>query len=124
MQAARAFTLLLAALLVTITTPGSAVAATGPACSDTRPLVFGFLPLVSPEKLVQRFVPLVNYLATQIGTEIRIETSPDFAEFARSCGGRGFTVQHAGELEPALREAIAVDDGPSLVEVRTAGKWV
>jgi phosphonate transport system substrate-binding protein len=83
MQAARALTLLLAALLVTITTPGSAVAAAGPACSDTRPLVFGFLPLVSPEKLVQRFVPLVNYLATQIGTEIRIETAPDFAEFAR-----------------------------------------
>lgn len=50
--------------------------------------------------------------------------NPDFAEFARSCGGRGFSVSTPDDLEPALREALAVDDGPSLVEVQTAGKWV
>ncbi len=50
--------------------------------------------------------------------------NPDFAEFARSCGGEGFTVREPAELEDTLRRAIAIDDGPSLVEVHTAGKWV
>jgi pyruvate oxidase len=50
--------------------------------------------------------------------------NPDFAEFARSCGGHGFTVRQPGELEAALRASIEVDDGPSLVEVHTAGEWV
>ncbi len=50
--------------------------------------------------------------------------NPDFADFARSCGGEGFTVREPGELNEVLSAAIAVDDGPSLVEVHSAGKWV
>ena len=44
-------------------------------------LVFGFLPIVSPERLVRRFSPLVKYLSTELNTEIRMETAPDFAQF-------------------------------------------
>lgn len=44
--------------------------------------------------------------------------NPNFAEYARSCGGAGFRVEKASNLEAALKEALAVD-GPSLVEVIT-----
>jgi thiamine pyrophosphate-dependent acetolactate synthase large subunit-like protein len=50
--------------------------------------------------------------------------NPDFAEFADLCGGRGYRVEHPDELEDALTAALAVDEGPSLVEVRTSGRWV
>ena len=50
--------------------------------------------------------------------------NPDFAAYADLCGGRGFSVTSADQLEPVLAEAIAVTGGPSLVEVRTSGRWV
>ncbi|MGI9611067.1 MAG: thiamine pyrophosphate-binding protein [Acidimicrobiia bacterium] len=50
--------------------------------------------------------------------------NPDFAEYARLCGGTGFTANEPDELAPALAAALAVDDGPSLVEVRTSSRWV
>jgi phosphonate transport system substrate-binding protein len=46
-------------------------------------LVFGFLPILSSEKLVRRFSPLVEYLSAELDTDIRMETAPDFAEFVR-----------------------------------------
>ncbi len=46
-------------------------------------LVFGFLPIVSSERLVRRFSPLVDYLSRELDVEIRMETAPDFAEFLR-----------------------------------------
>jgi phosphonate transport system substrate-binding protein len=46
-------------------------------------LVFGFLPILSSEKLVRRFSPLVEYLSTELDIDIRMETAPDFAEFVR-----------------------------------------
>jgi thiamine pyrophosphate-dependent acetolactate synthase large subunit-like protein len=46
--------------------------------------------------------------------------NPDFAEFARLCGGRGWRVDDPADLREALAAAIAVTDGPSLVEVTTA----
>ena len=46
-------------------------------------LVFGFLPIVSPERLVGRFSPLVKYLSAELNTEIRMETAPDFSQFVR-----------------------------------------
>lgn len=42
--------------------------------------------------------------------------NPDFAEFARSCGGHGARVEDAGDLEGAIREALAYE-GPALVEI-------
>ena len=50
--------------------------------------------------------------------------NPDFAEFARICGGQGFRADAPEELEPALKAALAVTDGPSLVEVRVSARDV
>ncbi len=51
--------------------------------ADRDYLVFGFLPIVSPERLVRRFAPLTEYMSQQLGIEVRMETAPDFAEFLR-----------------------------------------
>lgn len=50
--------------------------------------------------------------------------NPDLAAFADLCGGSGYRVDDPKDLEPALRDALAVEGGPSLVEVRTSGRWV
>lgn len=50
-------------------------------------------------------------------------TNPNFAEFARSCGGMGLRVEKAEQLEAALKEAIA-HPGPALVEVMTDAELV
>ena len=43
--------------------------------------------------------------------------NPDFAEYARLCGGRGYRVDAPGDLAPALRKALN-GGGPALVDVR------
>ncbi len=50
--------------------------------------------------------------------------NPDFAAYAESCGGRGFRVDTRGQLEQALREAMAVTGGPALVEIRSSAQAV
>lgn len=50
--------------------------------------------------------------------------NPDFAEFARLCGARGFRVDRPEDVRPALDEALAVADGPSLVEIVTSARDV
>jgi phosphonate transport system substrate-binding protein len=70
----------LLALAVHLQTPGAAFAAGE---DPRRPLVFGFLPIVSPEKLVRRFEPLVDHLTETLGVPIVLETAPDYAEFVR-----------------------------------------
>jgi thiamine pyrophosphate-dependent acetolactate synthase large subunit-like protein len=42
--------------------------------------------------------------------------NPDFAEYARLCGGLGIRVERVEELPSALDQALAAD-GPSLVEI-------
>ncbi len=49
--------------------------------------------------------------------------NPDFAAFAELCGGRGFRVDEPDDLESALVRALRVNDGPSLVEIRTSPRW-
>jgi len=44
------------------------------------------------------------------------EPVPDYAAWARGCGGKGVHVDKPGDLEPALREAFA-HAGPALVDV-------
>ncbi len=44
--------------------------------------------------------------------------NPNFAEFARNCGGHGAHVEDAAELDGALETAIAYD-GPALIEIIT-----
>ena len=46
-------------------------------------LIFGFLPILSPQKLVARFGPLTDYLAKQLGKPVRLETAANYAEFVR-----------------------------------------
>lgn len=53
------------------------------ACQAASPLVFGILPFISAEQLVIRFSPLVQYLSDNLGVPVRLETAPDFVEFAR-----------------------------------------
>ena len=43
-------------------------------------------------------------------------TNPDFAEYARGCGGHGATVTDAAGLDDAISAALAYD-GPALVDV-------
>ena len=52
-------------------------------CREASPIIFGILPFVSAEQLVIRFSPLVNYLSRNLRVPVRIETAPDFVEFAR-----------------------------------------
>ncbi|MEA3510119.1 MAG: thiamine pyrophosphate-binding protein [Actinomycetota bacterium] len=49
--------------------------------------------------------------------------NPDFAAFADLCGGKGFRVDEPEDLESVLTQALRVDDGPSLVEIRTSPRW-
>ncbi|MDH5766735.1 MAG: phosphate/phosphite/phosphonate ABC transporter substrate-binding protein [Gammaproteobacteria bacterium] len=44
-------------------------------------LTFGFLPVVSSERLIRRFSPLAEYLSQELGIEVRMETAPDFSSF-------------------------------------------
>ena len=45
--------------------------------------------------------------------------NPDFAEYARICGGRGFRADRPEILADTFAEALAVDDGPVVVSVPT-----
>jgi thiamine pyrophosphate-dependent acetolactate synthase large subunit-like protein len=50
--------------------------------------------------------------------------NPDFAEYARICGARGYRVEKVDDLRAVLAEALAVDDGPALVEAITSARDV
>lgn len=50
--------------------------------------------------------------------------NPDFAEYARLCGGEGFSVRTADELGPALEAAFAVEGRPSVVEIHSSNRDV
>ena len=52
-------------------------------CKQYDHLTFGILPFVSNEQLVIQFSPLVQYLSEKLDAPVRIETAPDFAEFAK-----------------------------------------
>jgi len=90
--------------------------AAGEPPQDT-PLVFGFLPIVSSERLVRRFSPLTEYLSRTLDAEIRMETAPDFHEFVhRTRDGRRydilFTAPHLYYLahaNPGYQAIVRVD---------------
>ncbi|MDH3517910.1 MAG: thiamine pyrophosphate-dependent enzyme, partial [Acidimicrobiia bacterium] len=50
--------------------------------------------------------------------------NPDFAEYARLCGGQGWRVTDPADLPEALNAAMAVTDGPSLIEVEVMSQAV
>ena len=49
--------------------------------------------------------------------------NPDFAAYAKSCGGLGVRVEAPDGLREALRRALAYE-GPSLVEVMTDAELI
>ncbi|WP_455210265.1 phosphate/phosphite/phosphonate ABC transporter substrate-binding protein [Kaarinaea lacus] len=59
---------------------------------NTQPLVFGFLPILSPQKLVARFGPLTDYLAKQLNRPVRLETAPNYKEFVRRTNERRYDI--------------------------------
>ena len=50
--------------------------------------------------------------------------NPDFADYARLCGGEGFSVRAADELPGALEAALAITDRPSLVAIGSSNRDV
>lgn len=52
-------------------------------CKPLAPLTFGILPFISAEQLVDRFTPFAQYLHKYLKVPVRIETAPNFSEFAR-----------------------------------------
>lgn len=52
-------------------------------CNQYEHLTFGILPFLSNEQLVIQFSPLAKYLTKYLDVPIRIETAPDFSEFAK-----------------------------------------
>jgi phosphonate transport system substrate-binding protein len=62
--------------------PLTSVADERPGCRDASPITFGILPFVSAEQLVIRFSPIAHYLSKELHVPVRIETAPNFVEFA------------------------------------------
>lgn len=92
-----------------------------------KPLVFGFLPILSPQKLVARFGPLTDYLAKQLHRPIRLETAADYAEFYRRTNERRydilFTAPHLyylAQRQAGYRVLVRVDAPtmPAIIVVR------
>lgn len=48
---------------------------------NSKPLVMGVFPIVSSGALFKRFAPLKDYLATQLGRKLILETAKDFPTF-------------------------------------------
>jgi len=46
--------------------------------------------------------------------------NPDFMKLAEAYGARGITVDDPEQVEPALKEAMQIDDGPVLIDFHTA----
>lgn len=51
------------------------------AMDEDGSLVFGFLPILSTQKLIARFKPLVDQLSAELGQPIRMETASNYAVF-------------------------------------------
>lgn len=46
-------------------------------------LVFGFLPILSTQKLIERFNPMVDLLSEELHRPIRMETAKEFKSFIK-----------------------------------------
>ena len=55
-------------------------------------LVFGFLPILSTQRLITRFKPLVEEVSSELGKPIRMETAPDFSEFIKRTRAKRYDI--------------------------------
>jgi len=53
------------------------------AADNDKPLLVGFVPAFNTERMVATFEPFVDYLASNMGVALRMETAPDLKEFSR-----------------------------------------
>lgn len=98
-------------------------------CNQYEHLTFGILPFLSNEQLVIQFSPLAKYLTKYLNVPIRIETAPDFSEFAkRTLQGRYydilFTAPHfyPRAHDEANYQLVASVDSPGMWAVIVAPK--
>lgn len=70
------------------------------------------LAMITVEQRAEGYLPF--------GTEL---TNPDFAAYARNCGGEGWKVKRPDQLERALKEALE-SPKPALVDIDTAPKRI
>jgi ABC-type phosphate/phosphonate transport system substrate-binding protein len=92
-------------------------------------MTFGILPFISAEQLVTQFSPLAHYMSVKLSTTIRIETAPNFVEFARRTHEDQrydilFTAPHfyPQAKEKAGYQLIVSVDSPGLLAVIVAPK--
>lgn len=55
-------------------------------------LVFGFLPILSTQRLITRFKPLVDQLSVELGQPIQMETASDFSEFIKRTRAKRYDI--------------------------------
>jgi phosphonate transport system substrate-binding protein len=66
---------------------------TVPICAAAEaPLIFGLLPVVSPQRLLIHFDPLRDYLARQLHKPVRLETAGSYAEFFHRTNERQYDI--------------------------------
>ena len=79
--------LMYAFLLLTSLTQTPALAA-----DSDGTLVFGFLPILSTQRLITRFKPLVDEISSELGQPIRMETAPDYIEFIKRTQAKRYDI--------------------------------
>ncbi len=85
----------LQALVVAVLSVPATVArvhAEEPAQQTERPLVLGLLPSISPVSLFKRFSPLVDYINSNLKSNIILETAPNFEEFQKRTSARMYDI--------------------------------
>ncbi len=92
-------------------------------------IVFGLIPALSPEVMVQRYQPLTEHLSKEIGVPIRLEGAPDYATYmTRVLSGSDYDLIITGGDFYRLAErrsgfrAIARVDGPGVQGLIIAAK--
>ncbi len=103
--------------------------ASAQSCKQYGHLTFGILPFLSNKQLVIQFSPMAQYLSNKLTVPVRIETAPDFSEFAkRTLQGKYydilFTAPHfyPRAHDEANYQLIASVDSPGMWAVIVAPK--
>ncbi len=97
--------------------------------AEADEIVFGLIPALSPEVMVQRYHPLAEHLSKKIGIPVRLKGAPDYAAFmTRVLSGPEYDMIITGGDFYRLAErrsgfrAIARVDGPGVNAIIVAAK--